>query len=108
MTTAEAMTSRLRRRSSHASCPSERGLWEPATAGPGADPRPEAAAAGSLIADPRVEHGVQQVDDEVDEQEHQNQDGHHARGRRALLAVDGLEDQASDAVDVEDALGDDG
>src|SRR5687767_2290524 len=36
------------------------------------------SAAASVMADPRVEHAVQQVDDEVNEQEDEDQDGHGA------------------------------
>src|ERR1044072_5378451 len=37
---------------------------------------PTAMVDESVMADPRVEHAVQQVDEQVDEQEHQYQDGH--------------------------------
>src|SRR5699024_3513039 len=63
---------------------------------------------GSLrIADPRVEHGVEQVHDQVGEQEDDHQQRHHRDDHRALAVVDGAEQQRADAADVEDALGDD-
>src|SRR5690349_9488012 len=61
----------------------------------------------SVMADPRVEHAVEQVHDEVGKQEHEHQDGHRADDDDAVTVVDAGEEVAADALDVEDALGDD-
>ena len=68
---------------------------------------PTAMVGASVMADPRVEHAVQQVDEQVDEQVHDDQDGHGADDGHAVAGADARVDVAADALDVEDALGDD-
>src|SRR5690242_15933955 len=126
ITRPEMMKTGLRRRSRQASDHRERGLPEgpepsgrPAsrvvaslTARSIAPPIPVPAIApsgcwGSGIADPGVEDGVQQVDEQVGHQEHQDEDGHEADHGLGVLAQDALVELVADAMDVEDALGDD-
>src|SRR5699024_10637124 len=105
---AETQNSGLRRNSPHASDSSERG-WSPLrswSSGAGAVTPPEAGRV-SVMADPRVEYAVQHVDDQVGEQRHQHQAHDGADDRGAVLGVDAAEQEAADAVDVEDAFGDD-
>src|SRR5262249_26330647 len=51
---------------------------------------------------------VEQVDEQVGQQEDDHQDGHEADHRGRVLAQDALVELVSDALDVEDPLGDDG
>ena len=60
------------------------------------------------MANPRVEHPVQQVDEEVCEQIYQHEAGHRTDHRDTVALVDRPVDVIADPVDVEDALGDDG
>src|SRR5438552_645793 len=60
----------------------------------------------SGIADPRVEYGVQEVDQQVGHQEHEDEYGHEADDGLGVLAQDALVELVADAVDVEDPLGD--
>src|SRR5215218_2592146 len=57
------------------------------------------------IADPRVENGVEQVDQDVDDQVEQHHHGDEGDDRGPLAADDGVEEGVADAGDVEDALG---
>src|SRR3954447_19768260 len=59
---------------------------------------------GSGMADPWVEDGVQDVDEEVHEHITERQDGHVALERHVLAAGDGIGDQEAHAVDHEDVL----
>src|SRR3954453_23985312 len=51
----------------------------------------------SVITDPRVEDGVEHVDDQVEEDEEEHEEGHDADDDGALLASDRLEDGPSQA-----------
>src|SRR5680860_21607 len=62
----------------------------------------------SLITNPRVQDGIQQVHDQVGNDEHQHEGGDDPDHHRALLRPDRLEDLLPDAGDVEDSLGHDG
>src|SRR4051812_36801338 len=112
MITAEMTNAGLRRSWRHASLHRLRGFCGPA---PESSMRDSSAASapppptrfGSVIADPRVENGVQQVDDETHQQVHQYQQDDHADDGRALPVLDAAEDEPAQAVDVEHALGDD-
>src|SRR3954469_3435038 len=61
----------------------------------------------SVIADPRVEDGVEHVDDQVEEDEEEHHQGDDPDDDRALLTADRVEDLAPDAGQVEHRLGDD-
>src|SRR5579875_477010 len=60
----------------------------------------------SVKADPRVDDPVEQVDDQVEEQEDEDQQGGHPDHDRALLLLDGGEEELADAGEVEDTLDD--
>src|SRR5215218_11167003 len=62
----------------------------------------------SVITDPRVEDGVEHVDDQVEEDEEEHHQRHDADDDGTLLRPDGVEDLASDAGEVEHRLRDDG
>src|SRR5690606_23952755 len=79
----------------------------PAGTGAAALP-PEGATGTSAIADPRVDGGVEHVDDQVDEHEldgeHQQQPLDHG----VVAGVDRLDQQPAETVEVEHRLDDDG
>src|SRR5690606_37686001 len=68
---------------------------------------PPAAIVGSLIADPRVENGVQQVDEQVGDQEDDHQQHDDTGDDGAFLGQNPVEHETADAVDAEDAFGHD-
>src|SRR3954470_2021659 len=113
---AAAQNSTRRRRSRQASPARLRGLPKLTSSGRMAVPLPPVLpwpsdvtmASMSLIADPRVQDCVQDVDDQAGDQidDHQDaDDGHH---RRPVLEQDPLVEPEADAGDVEDLLGDHG
>src|SRR5262245_22506381 len=59
------------------------------------------------VANPRIEDRVEEVDGEVDEDVHGRDDQHHALDDRVVSPQDGVDRQAADPGDGEDALGDD-
>src|SRR6478736_3882852 len=61
----------------------------------------------SVIADPWVENRVEEIDGEVREEVHEDQEHGDADDRRTVLELDGPEQRSADARDVEDALSDD-
>src|SRR5687768_3143718 len=71
-------------------------------------PRRARLGANSDIADPRIEYGIEQVDDQA----HDHVDQHHDRDDgddgRVLALVDGAEREVANPGHVEDALSDDG
>src|SRR6478735_5103522 len=133
MTSEEMMKTGLRRRSRQASDQRLRGLpagpvpsgppgvfssvvpssiarsMPPPAPAPEIAPLPVVSSHGfcSGIADPRVEYGVQEVDDQVRRQEDEDQDGDEPDDGLGVLAEDPLVELVADSVDVEDALGDD-
>src|SRR5690606_14799727 len=62
----------------------------------------------SGITNPRIEPGVQQVDEQAHDDVDEHHEGDDGDDRRALAAVDRAERETAEARDVEDALGDDG
>src|SRR5712691_13460935 len=60
----------------------------------------------SVIADPRIEHGVEQIHREIDEDVERGDQHHHALYQREVVARDALHEQFSDAVEIEHLLGD--
>src|SRR6476660_8482424 len=69
---------------------------------------PTAMVDASVMADPRVEHAVQEIDEQVHDKEDEHQDGHGAHDTHRVAVADAGEQEATDALDVEDALGHDG
>src|SRR5690625_1951227 len=55
----------------------------------------------SLIADPRVDDRVQEVDEQVDDDELQREDEHQALHRGVIAGFDRLDEQPAEAVEVE-------
>src|SRR6185436_13596209 len=66
------------------------------------------AEVGSLIANPWVEHGVEHVNQQVDEQEYQDEQGHYANDDRRLALLRAAGHESSDTRNIEDRFGDDG
>src|SRR4051794_20443580 len=107
MITSEMMNVGLRRSSPHASLQRLRGLpwlrdesstWlRSPTADAAALSSPAPPAAGSLIADPGVQNGVQRVDDQAHQQVDEDEHRAHAGPGDALLLLDAPEDQPADA-----------
>src|SRR5258706_3183513 len=60
-----------------------------------------------LIPDARVEPGVHQVDDEIDEDEDERREQHQALHHGVIALADRLDEQLADSVQVEHLLGDD-
>src|SRR5436189_5881527 len=60
----------------------------------------------SRIADARIEHRVEQVDRQIDENVECRDQHHHALDEREVIAGDALYEKLSDAVEVEHLLGD--
>src|SRR3954454_14648701 len=110
MITAEMTNAGLRRSWRHASLHRLRGFCGPA---PESSMRESSAASapppptrfGSVIADPRVENGVQQVDDQAHQQVHHHQQHDDTDDGRALAVLDAAEDEPTQAVDVEHTFG---
>src|SRR6478672_11692417 len=50
----------------------------------------------SVMADPRVEHAVQEVDEQVHDQEDEHQDGHGAHDTHRVAVADAGEQEATD------------
>src|SRR5680860_57788 len=115
MSNAETMKVGLRRRSCQASDHRLRGF--PTSSGSGESPMVRAPTAtswyaavgceGSVISDPRVENGVEQVHEQIGEQVDDDEDGHERHDRGRFTAVDRLVERAADTVNVEDPLGHD-
>src|SRR5699024_9233535 len=61
----------------------------------------------SVMADPRVEGTVEQVDDEVHHEVDEHEDGHRTDDGDPVPVAEAGEDVATHAVDAEEALGDD-
>src|ERR1700716_3158233 len=61
-----------------------------------------------LVAHARVEERVQEVDDEAHQRDRGGQDDRGALDRRQVAALDRVEGEPSDAVDVEHGLRQDG
>src|SRR6185437_111466 len=61
----------------------------------------------SRIADARVEPGVEHVDHEIGDHEHQDDQHHQRLGQHVVLVLHRLDQQAADAVQVEHLLGHD-
>src|SRR5687767_6180307 len=79
-------------------------------------PRGRAAAGGaedvmavmpSPVADAWVEHRIEQVDHEIDEDVEHREHHHHALDQREVGARHALHEQFADAVEIEHLLGDD-
>src|ERR1700683_5286266 len=64
------------------------------------------SAAGTAMTDPWVEHTVQQVSSEVDEDDDDAEDEHDALDQRHIPVVDRLEDLVADAGQPEDLFHD--
>src|SRR5262249_5917376 len=61
-------------------------------------------AVALVIAHPRIEHGVEEVDDEV-EDDYEYRDENHGAHHQRVVAVDGTENEVTaDARDSEDCL----
>ena len=58
------------------------------------------------MADPRIEHGVEHVDDEVDDHEAGGHEQHDALQDHEVAGVDGADQQPADARQGEDGLDD--
>src|SRR5690606_10696315 len=73
-------------------------------------PRLRAAGgmSGSIMADPGIERGVEQVHDQVGGQINQDQKADDGDHQWAVLEPDSLEQSSTDAGDIEDAFGDHG
>ena len=65
-------------------------------------------ATGTSDPDARVQHGVGDVDQQVDQHVGRRGDQHHALHERVVAREDGLHDQPAEAGQHEDLLGDDG
>src|SRR5688500_6341637 len=98
----------LRRRSRMASAVRLRG-FSASSSGPVTGVAPGRVSAAttepmSLIADPRIEHGVEQIDDEAEEQVHDHQHADEADHERTVLGADPAEQLEPNPGDVEHAL----
>src|SRR4051812_4658485 len=60
-----------------------------------------------LVADPRVEERVEDVDDHAGQGDAEREEQRRPLDRRQVVPVDGVEGQAADAVDAEHRLGQD-
>src|SRR5690606_10026779 len=69
---------------------------------------PPVVSPASVIADPRIDEGVDQVDGQVDEHEGHGDDEDAGLDYRVVVAVDRLGQQPPDAWPGEDRFGDDG
>src|SRR5215212_5855880 len=67
-----------------------------------------APSSGSTLSDARVEDAVHDIHQQVDEDVHQRDDQHDTLNQRVVAPSDRLNQEAADAGDVEDLLGDDG
>src|SRR5690242_5866203 len=104
MITSAAQKILLRRRSCQASAARLRALPPPpAPAPPAGEPTGVSAVSAfmSLIADPGVEGGVEQVDDQVHDQEDDHQNADEADHQRAVLGADAAPEVEADPGDVE-------
>ena len=61
----------------------------------------------SGVPDARIEHRVEQVDDQIDQHVERRDQHHHALDQREVVARNALHEQLADAVQVEHLLGDD-
>src|SRR5690348_8519893 len=68
----------------------------------------QASAERLAMADPWIEQCVQQVHHEIGNEVDQDQQAHHGDHARSVFQLYALEQQVTDAGNVEDALGDDG
>src|SRR5438046_1492141 len=68
---------------------------------------PSTQPARSVVADPRIQHHVDHVDHEVDEDEDRREEQHQGLDERVVAVRDRVDEQLADAVEVEDLLGDD-
>src|SRR5438552_1307963 len=62
----------------------------------------------TAMADPRIEHGVEHVDDEIHDDEARRDEQHDALHDDEVAGVDGADQQAADAGQREDGLDDQG
>src|SRR6266545_4960450 len=63
-------------------------------------------AMASVVPDARVEHGVEQVDHEIDHHIDRGQQHDHALDQRKVVVGHALHEQLADPVEVEHLLGD--
>src|SRR5690606_11978731 len=115
MTTADTQNIQRPRRSRHASSHrfDLRSLTRTASTAPSPPSSTSATKRGALrtgflldIADPRVEHSVEEVDDDVHEHVHDDEDRHDRDDLGGVVPVDGLEELVAHTGHVEDALRD--
>src|SRR5713226_1637139 len=66
------------------------------------------AASSAAMADPRVEHGIEHVDREIQQHEADGDEQHHALQDDEVARIDGADQQPADAGQGEDRLDDDG
>src|SRR5687768_15608979 len=71
-------------------------------------PRRARLGANSDIADPRIEYGIEQVDDQAHDHVDQHHDRDNGDDSRVLALVDRSEREIAHPGHVEDSLGDDG
>src|SRR5512147_1022628 len=62
---------------------------------------------GSRVPDARVEHSIEQVNRKIDENVKSGNQHHHALNQRKIVARYTLDEQLSDAVEIEHLLGHD-
>src|SRR5881296_100363 len=93
---------RLMRRSHGERRPSVSGETAPAL------PAMALSTAASVIPDPRVDEGVEEIHGQIDQDVRRRGHQNDALHDRIVAAHDGRDDQAAQAGDVEDDLGDDG
>src|SRR5690606_8054915 len=115
MITAEIQNIQRLRRSRHASSQrfDLRSLTRTASTAPSPPSSTSATKRGALrtgflldIADPRVEHSVEEVDGDVHEHVDDHEDRHDRDDLGGVVSVDGFEQLVADTWHVEDALGD--
>src|SRR5262249_23108624 len=87
-----------------------RAATSPAAAGPAARGPPQLPPAPgrgwAAIANPRVEHGVGEIDDQIDQHVNEAEQQHDALDDRIVAAQDGIDREAADARDREHRFGD--
>src|ERR1044072_2235257 len=66
------------------------------------------SSSSTAMADPRIEHGVEQVDDEVHQYEARGHEQHDALQDDEVAGVDGADQEPADARQGEDGLYDQG